>query len=286
MGNPAIQSLIAELDSITESAAKLQNDATTDADAATTADSYYDWYGRALSLLPNELHPRFRDAFEGGTFTMKIEAFLANPKAPNPLYDASRPNNPIASSPFQHDFQKHFRTNASTQRQILIEASHQSPAASPAARVDPDGDVFIVHGHAEDHLHATARLVSKLTQREPVILREQPNGGRTIIEKFESHASQCAFALVLLTADDLGRSAKVQDEQPRARQNVVFEAGYFVGLLGRGKVVLLHEHGVELPSDLDGVLYVELSGGWQTNVGIEMRAAGLDIDLNRLSSGD
>ncbi|MFN3258206.1 MAG: TIR domain-containing protein [Ilumatobacter sp.] len=146
--------------------------------------------------------------------------------------------------------------------------------------------MFIVHGHAEEQLHAAARLINKLTQREPVILREQPNGGRTIIEKFESHASECAFAIVLLTADDRGRSAKVQDEQPRARQNVVFEAGYFAGLLGRGKVVLLHEPGVGLPSDLDGVLYIELSGGWQTNVGIEMRAAGLDIDLNRLSSGD
>ncbi|MFN3258205.1 MAG: hypothetical protein ACE37B_21200 [Ilumatobacter sp.] len=124
MANPAIQSLIAELDSITESAAKLQNDATTDAEAATIADSYYDWYGRALSLLPDQFHPRSRDAFEGGTFTMKIEAFLANPKAPSPLFDASKPDNLIASSPFQHDFQKHFRTHARTQRQILIEASH------------------------------------------------------------------------------------------------------------------------------------------------------------------
>lgn len=197
------------------------------------------------------------------------------------MFDAAEPDNPLCASPFQFSFDKHFRAHANAQRQILIEARHRTPATRTKDRVS-DGEVFIVHGHGEAHLHSLARLVKTLTGRDPVILREQPNQGRTIVEKFETHAARCSFALVLLTADDIGRAVDDSKEQARARQNVVFEAGYFVGLLGRANVVLLYEEGVELPSDLSGVLYVELTSGWQTEVGKEMRAAGTEVDLNRL----
>ena len=39
---------------------------------------------------------------------------------------------------------------------------------------------------------------------EPIILHEQANAGRAIIEKFEDHADDVAFAVVLLTPDDEG----------------------------------------------------------------------------------
>jgi predicted nucleotide-binding protein len=147
--------------------------------------------------------------------------------------------------------------------------------------------VFIVHGHNGELKEATARLVSQLNL-EPVILHERARQGRAIIENFSIHAKESSFAIVLLTADDVGSLGKVEQHaalQPRARQNVVFEMGFFFGLLGRGKVFAVYDVGVEMPSDLDGILYVPYdapSGKWRWDVAKELQAAGYDVDLNKL----
>jgi predicted nucleotide-binding protein len=154
-------------------------------------------------------------------------------------------------------------------------------AAQAIAPTIESNRVFVVHGHNEAAKEAVARLVSSL-ELEPIILHEKPNNGKTIIEKFEQH-SDVAFAIILLTADDVG-AAKGEDESPRARQNVILELGYFVGRLGRAKVCPLYEKGVELPSDLSGVIYVELDAGgaWRFKLAKEMKAAGLSIDMNKV----
>jgi hypothetical protein len=142
--------------------------------------------------------------------------------------------------------------------------------------------IFIVHGH-DDHLkQSAARFLEKLGMK-PVILHEQADKGRTIIEKFEDHASDVTFAVVLLTPDDIGGlKSEPNNLSPRARQNVIFEMGYFVGKLGRGKVCALYQ-GVEEPSDLRGVLYIPVdeNGAWQYILAREIKASGLDVDLNK-----
>jgi predicted nucleotide-binding protein len=117
---------------------------------------------------------------------------------------------------------------------------------------------------------------------EAVILHEQAGRSRTIIEKLEDH-SDVDFAVILLTPDDVG-AAKADEAnlKPRARQNVILELGYFVGKLGRDRVCALWADGVELPSDVLGVQYIELRTGWELELGRELRAAGLDIDMNKL----
>lgn len=144
--------------------------------------------------------------------------------------------------------------------------------------------VFIVHGHDTKLLKDVALTVERLTGEEAVILHEQPNRGRTIIEKFECHASDAGFVVVLATADDLGQAKDAKEMQSRARQNVVFELGYFIGALGRNRVTVLHDQEVELPSDMAGVLYIpnDSSGEWRLKLAEEMRAAGLDVDANGL----
>jgi predicted nucleotide-binding protein len=99
---------------------------------------------------------------------------------------------------------------------------------------------------------------------EPVILRDQPSHGKTIIEKFEDYAKTVDLAFVLLTPDDVAvHSSASNDEKRRARQNVIFELGYFYALFRRtrGRVVLLHCGPLELPSDLAGVIYIDGSSG-------------------------
>ncbi|HEX3037168.1 MAG TPA: nucleotide-binding protein [Thermodesulfobacteriota bacterium] len=101
-------------------------------------------------------------------------------------------------------------------------------------------EIFVVHGHDETMKQAVARTLEKLELRA-VILHEKPNQGRTIIEKFTDY-SQVHFAVVLLSPDDVAypRDAKPEEVRYRARQNVIFELGYFVGKLGRERVLVLY----------------------------------------------
>lgn len=141
----------------------------------------------------------------------------------------------------------------------------------------------MVHGHDDAAKHELARFLEKV-ELEAIILHEQPNQGRTIIEKFVACAGEVGFAVVLLTPDDLGGAKAVPTQAARARQNVVFELGYFVAKLGRGKVCLLRKDDVEIPSDLYGVIYTDLDAkeGWKVGLVKELKAAGLAFDANKV----
>lgn len=143
--------------------------------------------------------------------------------------------------------------------------------------------VFLVHGHDVAAKESVARFLEKL-RLQAIILHEQANMGQTVIEKFESHAN-VSFAVILLTPDDIGASAREPTLlRPRSRQNVVLELGYFTGKLGRRKVCALYLPGLEVPSDLHGVLFVELDspGAWKAKLAQELVSAGMQIDLQGL----
>lgn len=171
----------------------------------------------------------------------------------------------------------------SGQRITAVSPTGSGAPTSSADAVGSKHKIFIVHGHNEATLHETARLLEKLDQ-DIIILREQPNEGRTIIQKFEDYAD-VGFAIVLLTGDDRGGPAKAayEDQSLRARQNVILELGYFLGRLGRHRVCALFQKGVEIPSDYSGVLYIELDqhGGWRFSLAKELKAAGLSVDMNK-----
>ena len=141
--------------------------------------------------------------------------------------------------------------------------------------------VFVVHGHDDGAKETVARYLSKLGL-DPIILHEQPNKGRTIIEKFEDYAD-VSCAVVILTPDDTAASKKTPDaNESRARQNVIFEMGFFVGKLGRTHTFALLHSRVSKPSDIDGLLYISMdTGTWRMELVGELKAAGLDIDANK-----
>ena len=151
-------------------------------------------------------------------------------------------------------------------------------------RAEMSRDVFVVHGHDEKRVQEVARVIEKLGLN-PIVLREQPNGGRTIIEKFEA-LSDVDFAVVLMTADDVGRSKMAAPEKynSRARQNVILELGYFVGRLGRSRVAVLKESDVEEPSDIHGVVYTALDhhGAWKYDLVRELKQAGYKVSADSL----
>ena len=141
--------------------------------------------------------------------------------------------------------------------------------------------VFIVHGHNGELKEGVARLLEQ-QGIQPIILHEQVNRGATIIEKIESN-SDVQAAVCLFTADDYGYSTTDQERQPRARQNVVFETGYFMGKLGRKNVVIISDKGVELPSDLQGVVYTDMQF-WKTELLKELKEIGYSVDFNKAMS--
>ena len=165
------------------------------------------------------------------------------------------------------------------------EEQSQRVADSYAQVPQETNKVFVIHGHDESAREMVARFLERL-ELDPVILHEQPNEGQTIIEKFEEHAD-VGFAVVLLTPDDKGKAKDAgPDLRPRARQNVVFEFGYFIGKLGRKKVCALVKSDIERPSDSDGLLYIPLDSndGWQFRLLRELNAAGLRVDANKALS--
>ena len=192
---------------------------------------------------------------------------------------------------FQAAYVRGLETTASTLESMVDEIKEyweedeQSPSVSntKAKTQNLTNKVFVIHGRDVAARQTVTRFLERLGI-EPVILHEQPNKGRTIIEKFEDYAN-VAFAVVLLTPDDVG---KLKDDgaselQPRARQNVILELGFFLGALGRQRVCPLVKGNVETPSDYDGVVYTELDDaeGWQLKLVRELKSAGFNVDANR-----
>jgi len=174
-----------------------------------------------------------------------------------------------------------------TDIQLQAEANSSSGVQEQLTPIPNNAKVFIVHGHDHGTKESLARFLEKL-DLEPIILHEKANAGRTVIEKFSDY-SDVQFAVVLLTGDDEGKPrASTSDPLPRARQNVILELGYFLGKPGRSRVCALYQAGVEVPSDYQGVLFVELdkSERWRFDLVRELRVAGFNVDANRIFSSD
>lgn len=174
--------------------------------------------------------------------------------------------------PFARDYQKYINAQES-----------MKVTAMPRRQTGASTKVFIVHGREGGPKYDVARFIEKLGLKS-VILDEQANRGCTIIEKIEQN-SDVGFAVVLLTPDDVG--ALKGDEsnlQPRARQNVLLELGYFIGLLGRARVCALRCDDVEIPSDFAGNLWIDYGshGGWKRQLAQELREAGYVINLEAM----
>ncbi len=170
-------------------------------------------------------------------------------------------------------------------KQIIrgFEEELSEPSASVASVPAPSvvaqsRKVFVVHGRDNESKNEVARFLERIGL-EVVILHERPNLGRHLLTKFQDEAGDVAFAVVLITPDDEG-SLVGDAPRKRARQNVVFELGFFIGKLGPARVVPLVKGDIERPSDFDGVGYIPLdpTGGWKVLLARELRSAGIPFD--------
>jgi len=201
---------------------------------------------RNLDSFWGYIQPKFKSYAERRTYLS--EQFT-------PLLDMlefgqAQPNSPISKNPYQ---------------------------SNPVAR--NKRKVFIVHGRDNEAKQEVSRFIEKIGL-EAIILHEQASSGMTIIEKIEHYSNDADFALVLYTPCDLGRgSHESNPPNNRARQNVVFEHGYFMAKLGRENVCALVKGAIETPNDISGVVYVALdqSGAWKNDVARELQVCGYVI---------
>ncbi|WP_394454849.1 TIR domain-containing protein [Leuconostoc suionicum] len=197
----------------------------------------------------------------------------------------------IRANEFVHNFKSH-QKNMRLIKEIVqdIESNkeeYKDKISSPRIKTEnpelSENEIFLVHGHDNGLKNEVARFLEKLNI-EPIILHEQASSGDTIIEKIERY-SNVGFAIVLYTPCDVGTSVENKEKlNPRARQNVVFEHGYFIGKLGRKNVLALVKNNVEKPNDISGVLYINYSEGdsWKLEIAKELNAVGYNIDFNKI----
>ena len=153
-------------------------------------------------------------------------------------------------------------------------------------KVKRSNRIFVVHGHDKEMKAEVTLTLTKLGLK-PIILHEQPDGGKTIIDKFEKY-SDVGYAVVLLSPDDYGYSKKQKPEKKklRARQNVILELGFFLGNLGREKVLVIHRKSknFEIPSDYSGVIFkiYDDQGNWKSELVKELRECGYEVSSDRI----
>ena len=166
--------------------------------------------------------------------------------------------------------------------QQLEDAKRSSNSSVPAAPRQWSRKVFVVHGRDESAKNEVALFLRKIGLEE-IILHQRPNRGRNLLTKFQEEAEGASFAIILMTADDNGG---LVDEplRKRARQNVVFELGYFIGKLGTPRVAALVVPDLEKPSDFDGICWIDFGRGtnWKNELARELKEARVPFDSDAL----
>ncbi len=175
-------------------------------------------------------------------------------------------------------------------------AQHPQPAA-PAEREPHEApatartrEVYLAHGRDEKWKQAVEHLLEQAGEHEIKIVNRRASERARLTEELREDAPGSHYAVVLLTADDVGGARLESEAEPyfstRAHQEVIFEMGFLVAALSPGRVCVLYEDGVEMPCDLDGVSHVrlDLAGTWQPKLLLHLRRAGFDYDMNKLAA--
>jgi predicted nucleotide-binding protein len=128
---------------------------------------------------------------------------------------------------------------------------------SITSRTPSTKNVFVIHGHDELNTRRLTQLLQNHFNLNPIAMLSKPGMSRPLIEKFEDEEQTCSFAFGLFTPDD--EIINVANRYKQARPNVIYEVGWFIGRLGKHRVVLLLKQGTNIHSDLDGVSRIPFS---------------------------
>jgi predicted nucleotide-binding protein len=134
--------------------------------------------------------------------------------------------------------------------EYILEVRAHSELEVPMRQSESPARCFISHGRSPQWRELQAYLEKDLNI-STLELAQEPNKGRTILQKLNEEAEKCCYAIIIMTGED-----RTDDGQIRARENVIHEIGYFQGKFGLSNVCLLHEEGVSIPSNIHGLVYI------------------------------
>ena len=193
-----------------------------------TVLEYFDAYNRTSAILKEELPQLFGDL----------------------------PDRPIPESSGTTDFEgrgyieRHQLEQVVRDIEYIIEVRAHSELEVPTHSPERERRIFISHGIPPDW-REVQEFIEKDLSIPTLELAQEPNRGRTVLQKLDEESDRCSYAVVVMTGDD-----RVQDGTSRARENVMHEIGYFQGKFGLANVCLLHEEGVSIPSNIHGLVYI------------------------------
>jgi len=234
------------------------------------------------------------DTPEWGTFKIRVQNIVAKLLADNSpaqtlvaegLIARTEGNGSDQFDIAKSNLVKALKTLRATLTDDIFGELKQEKSTSKSAALS--NKVFVVHGHDQTLKTDVERFLHEVGLI-PVVLHREADEGATIIEKFEKH-SDVGFAFILLTPDEISytvdqidKSDSDKNTELRARPNVIFEFGYFVGKLGRSRVCCLHKGDVVVPSDLNGLIYKKVEGSIESQAYAiikELKVAGYKISM-------
>lgn len=172
-----------------------------------------------------------------------------------------------------------------TQNQGGYSTAPQQPTAREMKHI------FIVHGHDSDARDQLELALHRLGLK-PFILMNSSGGGKTIIEALEGQIGRdyaSDFGIVLMTPDDFGYAKKDGDKkvEPRARQNVILEAGMLLASLTRSRMAIIVKGHLEMPSDLQGIIHLAYNDHVREIIPKlcqRLKEAGFDLEPNQIAA--
>ena len=139
----------------------------------------------------------------------------------------------------------------------------QQPMPSATAKV------FIIHGTDPNGYVGQVDDACRKFGLDPVRMMEQPNRGMVLPDKLRANTTASDFYVAVLTHDET-----TTDGKQRARQNAIAET-LLANQNWPGRLAILREGEVEIPSNLQGLGYISLEDQWSVRLFQEFRAAGL-----------
>ena len=163
---------------------------------------------------------------------------------------------------------------------------YEEPAQGETkAEAAPNNRVLVIHARNQEPLESVARFLERIGC-DPIVFHE-PSDAASRVEKLRELTADVAFAVVLLTGEELGRDKQqpAGAERPRASQSAILELGYLIAALGHKNVCALHYPSVEVPADSSGVVFIPFDDrdGWQPKLVRELEAARVIGDFGKLA---
>ena len=169
-----------------------------------------------------------------------------------------------------------------------LESTSLESSQPPETPLPPvKNKLFVIHGLDEKMNAPMIEFLISLGL-EPILMRDKENSAKPIAVKFTQY-NDIDFALAILSGDDFvyrKENGKPQSSHLKADQGVVFELGFWLGKLGRDRVIAFYydQKNFRCPTEFFDLRYVpfDKNGGWHWELVERLNQCNFKIDPKKL----